>query len=130
MAAIVSGLALAVALVFAEVPTPSEHHVRIVTYNLHNFHSGVKEERLNRLRRVISMLDADVLGLQEVADRNALEQLLDAKEWRIAFDDESSARHNVAVAVRRPSGVPERPERQHGRVGLSSQDADGGLRRL
>ena len=44
---------------------------------------------MEKLRQVISLLDADVIGLQEIADRAALQLVFPPDKWDILIDDES-----------------------------------------
>ncbi len=81
-----------------------EVRVRVATYNAQWMDGDYSKEgdRLTHLREVIRRLDANVAGLQEVADRQALEQVFDPQQWSLLIDDDSSDRQDLALAVRRP----------------------------
>ena len=54
---------------------------------------------------MIDLLDADVIGLQEIADRAALELLFPPQAWHLVIDDDSTDAQDVALAVRKPISV-------------------------
>jgi endonuclease/exonuclease/phosphatase family metal-dependent hydrolase len=85
--------------------------VRVATYNIQFLSTDVvnQGDRLNKLRDVITVLDAHVIGLQEIADRTALERVFPPTEWHLVIDDDSTDLQDLAVAVRKPlrvMGVP------------------------
>ena len=51
--------------------------IRVATYNIQFLSTDVvnQGDRLNKLREVMALLDAHVIGLQEIADRAALERV-------------------------------------------------------
>jgi hypothetical protein len=59
--------------------------VRVATYNIQFLSTDVvnQGDRLNKLRDVITVLDAHVIGLQEIADRAALERVFPPTEWHL-----------------------------------------------
>jgi len=57
---------------------------------------------LEKLRQVISLLDADVIGLQEIADRAALQLVFPPDKWDILIDDESGDAQDLAIVARHP----------------------------
>jgi hypothetical protein len=59
-------------------------------------------DRLSKLREVMEALDAHVIGLQEIADRAALEHVFPPAEWHLVIDDDSTDAQDLAVAVRQP----------------------------
>jgi acid phosphatase len=62
--------------------------------------------RLARLKEIVEKLDADIIGLQEIRDRKALELIFGTDgEWTIVIDDESNDCQDLAVAVRKPFTV-------------------------
>jgi PKD repeat protein/exonuclease III len=61
--------------------------------------------RLDQLKAVIQNLDADIVGLQEIHDRAALELLFPVQDWTIAFDDETQECQSLALAVRKPLAI-------------------------
>jgi hypothetical protein len=62
-------------------------------------------DRLAKLREVIELLDVDVIGSQEIADRAALQLLFPPTTWHILIDDDSGDLQDVAIVVRRPFSV-------------------------
>jgi endonuclease/exonuclease/phosphatase family metal-dependent hydrolase len=93
-------------------------HLRVATYNIKFFSIRnspcgrlpvedvrTQGKRLERLREVIRQLDAQVIGLQEIDDRQALEALFDPKEWTLIIDDDSQDCQDLALAVRHPLKV-------------------------
>ncbi|MCC7262364.1 MAG: lamin tail domain-containing protein [Candidatus Latescibacteria bacterium] len=62
-------------------------------------------KRLDKLREVIRLLDAQVIGLEEIDDRAALEELFDPQQWTLIIDDDSQDCQDLALAVRRPLKV-------------------------
>ena len=81
-----------------------ETELRIATYNI-KFLDAAKlpneGDRADKLRQIISDLSADVIALQEIDDRDALEQIFDPTDWWLIIDDESGDEQDVALAVRR-----------------------------
>lgn len=108
-------LAVVVLLLLAvDGVSAKEVPLRVATYNAEWLNSDVARQgnRLANLREVIRRLDASVVGLQEVDDRAALEQVFDPQQWSLLIDDDSGDRQDLALAVRRPfmfaggGGVP------------------------
>ena len=110
-------LAALVLLGLCALPVRAER-VRVATYNIKFFsirHSPcgrlpvedvrTQGTRLEKLREVIRLLDAQVIGLEEIDDRQALEQLFDPKQWTLVIDDDSKDCQDVALAVRHPLKV-------------------------
>jgi hypothetical protein len=81
--------------------------VRVATYNIQFLSADVvhQGDRLDQLREVIALLDADVIGLQEIADRAALALVFPPAEWHLVIDDDSPDLQDLAVAVRKPLRV-------------------------
>jgi endonuclease/exonuclease/phosphatase family metal-dependent hydrolase len=82
--------------------------VRVATYNIKFLNADTVVNQGNRLvslREVIRELGADVIGLQEIMDRRALELLFPPADWDIVIDDEVGESQDVAVVVRRPLKV-------------------------
>ena len=79
--------------------------VRLATYNIEWFgaqgHSS-GPNRVPRLKTVIERLNADVIGLEEIADRASLRTIFPATDWQIMIDDQSNDNQNLAIAVRLP----------------------------
>ena len=95
---------LALALATAAV---SQEPIRVASYNIRFLGTNVisQGERLARLREVIRLLDARVIGLQEIDDREALELIFSPEDWQLVIDDDSTDAQDVALAVRKPLRV-------------------------
>ena len=87
--------------------------VRIATDNI-KFLSEARLDQTNRqgceakIEEVIELLDADVIGLQEIDNRYALERVFDPADWILIIDegaDGDADDQNVALAVRLPFNV-------------------------
>lgn len=100
-------LFLFLAILFLALPTLGQDRVRVATYNIKFLSTGVSSQgdRLAKLRTVIDHLDADVIGLQEIADRAALNLVFPSQDWHIIIDDDSGDDQDVAVVVRKPFQV-------------------------
>lgn len=84
-----------------------EQQVRVASYNIRFLSTAVSSQgnRLDKLKEVINLLDADVIGLQEIADRAALNLVFPPADWIVVIDDQSGDAQDVAVAVRKPFKV-------------------------
>ncbi len=98
-------LSAVVVLLFASVAWSVE--VRVATYNIKFLSTNVsgQGDRLEKLREVIELLEADVIGLQEIANRAALALVFPPSEWLIVIDDDSNNNQDVALVVRKPFSV-------------------------
>jgi hypothetical protein len=78
--------------------------VRVATYNIQFLSIDVvnQGDRLSKLPEVIALLDAHVIGLQEVADRSATELLSPLTDWHLVIDDDCTDLQDLALAVRKP----------------------------
>jgi endonuclease/exonuclease/phosphatase family metal-dependent hydrolase len=81
--------------------------VRVATYNIQFLSADVvnQGDRLTKLREVITVLDAHVIGLQDITDRAALEHVFPPTEWHLVINDDSPDVQDLAVAVRKPLWV-------------------------
>ena len=66
---------------------------------------------------MIEELNPDVVALQEIKDRQALEQLFDPNTWSILIDDDSGDDQDLAIVVKRPLEFKDRTD-------LDADDAD------
>ena len=98
-------LSAVVVLLFTSVAWSVE--VRVATYNIKFLSTNVsgQGDRLEKLREVIELLEADVIGLQEIANRAALALVFPPSEWLIVIDDDSNNNQDVALVVRKPFSV-------------------------
>lgn len=74
--------------------------IRIATYNVKYLSACLNSVREASFRETIKSLNADVLAIQEVRDRRALEYFFDPEEWISIIDDESTDDQNLAFVVR------------------------------
>lgn len=79
-----------------------ERTVRVASYNIKFLNTGISTNRLEKLREVITRLDADIIGMQEIDNRAALEPLFPPSDWHIVIDDDSGNNQDVALVVRKP----------------------------
>ena len=86
----------------AAIEVTAQDTLRVATYNIKFLDTDEPESRLQRLRDVVSLLDADVIGLQEIDDRDALRMIFPASEWQIVIDDDSNDDQDLAAAIRAP----------------------------
>jgi len=75
--------------------------IRVATYNIKFLNTEVNSERLGNLKKVIDILDADIIGLQEIDNREALEQLFPPNDWHIIIDDDSGQNQDVAIVAKK-----------------------------
>lgn len=77
--------------------------ITVASYNIKFLSVEVQNQgdRLSKLKSVIAQLNADVIGLQEIKDRAALELLFPPDEWTIVIDDASGDDQDVAVVARK-----------------------------
>jgi hypothetical protein len=83
----------------------ADHPLRVASYNIYFLKSNISNTRAPNLKEVIDKLDADVIGLQEIEDRAALERVFEPSEWSLVIDDNSTDGQDVAAAVRKPLQV-------------------------
>ncbi len=84
----------------------AQQRIRIATYNIRFLNTNVANtDRLNNLQEVVNELNANVIGLQEIDDRDALELVFPSNEWHHIIDDNSGSNQDVAAVVRKPLEV-------------------------
>ena len=96
-------------LLLSAVTGVAQTDVRIATYNIKFLDAQdlpSQGDRENKLEEVVESLQADIIALQEIDDRAALEMIFDPSEWWLIMDDDSGHTQDLAVAVRRHLGVP------------------------
>lgn len=103
-------LAVAALLVLAcsTAEGQAQSRIRVASYNIKFLEANLASsnpQRLTNLTHTIEALDSDVIALQEIADRAALQQLFPSSDWSIVIDDESGDDQDVAVVIRRPLEV-------------------------
>lgn len=86
--------------------------LRIATYNIQHFKSDATQQgdRVEKLKKLVEKLDADVIALQEIADRAATNLIFPPEKWDVVIDDDSADTQDLAVAIRKPlkaAGVKE-----------------------
>lgn len=75
--------------------------LRIASYNVKCLNACVNSVREDSLRSTLADLDADILALQEIKDRRALEYFFPPALWNIIIDDESSDDQNLAYVIKK-----------------------------
>ena len=88
----------------ADSATASPGRIRIATYNIQYFsaQAALKGDRLTKLRKVMADMKPDVVAVEEVADREAMDLLFPKDKWQTVIDDDSDDSQDVAITVRRP----------------------------
>ena len=94
-------LATVTLLFLVPVGLGQEHVVRVALYNIKFLSTAVtgQGDRRGKLQEVIDRLEADVIGLQEIKDRAALNLIFPSSQWEIVIDDDSGSDQDVAVVV-------------------------------
>lgn len=94
-----------IALFLLPIPTNGQETIRIATYNI-KFLDAAKlpseGDRQEKLQEVIERLNANVIALEEIDDRAALEAIFDPHDWQLIIDDDSGNNQDVALAIRHP----------------------------
>ncbi len=80
--------------------------LRVATYNIEWFSEDANPGRIANLKSVLNNVQPDIIGLQEIQSRKALNQIFDDK-WEIGMMDEASEDQEVAIAVRKPLKLEE-----------------------
>lgn len=75
--------------------------IKIASYNIYFLDDGIKQERKERLQKIIDDLDADIIGFQEINNEAALRNIL-SDDYAIAIIDGKNDVQDVALAVREP----------------------------
>jgi endonuclease/exonuclease/phosphatase family metal-dependent hydrolase len=75
--------------------------LRIATYNIGWFSETATQERVERIRSVISNLQPDIIALEEIQSKRALERLF-GPEWEVAILDDPKENQEEAIAIRKP----------------------------
>lgn len=90
-------------------PTPSGNAAspktaRVMSYNIQNFDRKAEQFplRIQRLKQIIREINPDVVAVQEMDDRAAMELIFDPAQWQIIIDDDSRDRQDVAFAIKKP----------------------------
>lgn len=98
-------LTILVGAIFPPTAARADSPVRVCTYNIFFLKAEDSDDRKRNLREVVRLLDAHVIGLQEIADRAALRAIFPADTWQIVIDDDSEDAQDLALAVRSPVRV-------------------------
>lgn len=87
----------------------ADTEIRFATYNIKFLDADdlpSQDDREQKLEDVIDALAADVIALQEIDDRAALERIFPPNQWRLIIDDDSGENQDVALAVRAALELP------------------------
>ena len=86
-------IVLSFALVFLCVPQGNAEQLRIATWNIKNLHSDFNqgktprsEEDYARLKGYADRLDADIIALQEIYDKDAIERVFDPNVYEVRLE--------------------------------------------
>ena len=79
----------------------SSENLRLATYNSKFLSACMNKVRVINYQSVINNLNADVVALQEVRDRYAVERYFPATDWNIIIDDDSRDDMNLTFAIRK-----------------------------
>ena len=87
----------------------AQTQVRIATYNMRYLNSNISNagDRLQKLKDVIQLLQADIIALQEIDDRAALELVFSTTDWHLVIDDDSGDDQDLVFAVRKTLQLPD-----------------------
>ncbi len=55
----------------------------------------------NSLKQTLEIINADVIALQEIKDRRALEYFFSSEDWNIIIDEQSTDDQNLAFVIRK-----------------------------
>lgn len=94
-------LRLSIILLICAVSAGFSQTIKFATYNIYFLDDGINVERKANLRAVLNTLDADVIGFQEIQDREALENILN-DDYEIAFIDDPNEVQELGLAVKKP----------------------------
>lgn len=97
-------LLLTVLALLAGSSCAQSSRIRFMTYNIEWFSEGANLQRINRISNILRTIKPDVVALQEVQSRKALDQLFN-DEWTVATQDEADEDQELALAVRKPLRV-------------------------
>ncbi|MCC6403091.1 MAG: endonuclease/exonuclease/phosphatase family protein [Fimbriimonadaceae bacterium] len=76
--------------------------LRAMTYNIEWFSEDANPVRVANLKAVLADVKPDIVGMEEIQSRKALEQVFDTKQWQLGLDDDPKEAQELAIAVRRP----------------------------
>lgn len=74
--------------------------LRIASYNVKYLSACVNYVRKDALESTFESLNADIIALQEVRNRQALEYFFDTSSWHVIIDDQSTDDQKLAFVVR------------------------------
>lgn len=84
-----------------QIPSLDKSGLRVVTWNIAWFAEDSNPQRLENIRSVLNRLQPDIVALQEIQSRKALEQLL-GNDWEIAIADDPSEQQELALVAKKP----------------------------
>jgi len=102
---IIRSITLAMTLMLTASLSLADEVIRVATYNIKFFDTddASNSVRMENLEETIDRLDADVIGLQEIDDIDALDLLFPESHWIRIIDDQSGNSQDLAMVVRRNS---------------------------
>ncbi|MCW5939386.1 MAG: endonuclease/exonuclease/phosphatase family protein [Fimbriimonadaceae bacterium] len=104
MSRVFSALAFLVAFLACQPvgssPRPNGE-VRLMTYNIEWFSEDANPQRVANIKQILNETKPDVVALQEIQSKRALEQIF-GPEWQIGILDSADEKQELAIAVRKP----------------------------
>lgn len=94
-------LALGLLLVCVASCQEQKAGTRVCAYNMEWLSEEAHPERIGRLKTIIRQINPDILAMEEVQSRAAVEQLFDSS-WDIAIKDDLAEYQEPALAVKKP----------------------------
>ncbi|CAH8242111.1 MULTISPECIES: endonuclease/exonuclease/phosphatase family protein [Vibrio] len=92
---------IALSLLVFSFSTYSSDHLRLATYNSKFLSACMNKVRVINYQETVHKLNADIIALQEVRDRYAVERFFPSDQWNIIIDDESTDDLNLAFVIRK-----------------------------
>ncbi|ENM3764394.1 endonuclease/exonuclease/phosphatase family protein [Vibrio cholerae] len=92
---------IALSLLGLSFSTYSSDHLRLATYNSKFLSACMNKVRVINYQETVHKLNADIIALQEVRDRYAVERFFPSDQWNIIIDDESTDDLNLAFVIRK-----------------------------
>lgn len=88
----------------AQAPKPSGSF-RVMSYNIEWFSEDANPGRIANLNQILTKLSPDIIGVQEVQSKKALQQIFPADQYEIALLDDPKENQEIGVVVRKPMKI-------------------------
>ncbi|MBN8691076.1 MAG: endonuclease/exonuclease/phosphatase family protein [Armatimonadetes bacterium] len=83
---------------FAQQPT---NNLRVMTYNIYWFAEDSNPERIANVKQILDTVKPNIVALEEIQSKKALEQIFDSK-WSIGMADDPKEYQEPCIAVKAP----------------------------